>query len=198
MPNTNAPFGFEHITSSGGRGTSFANTQRLIAAGNTDVIYTGDPVYSLASGYIAKATPGVTPIHGIFVGCEYYSPGQNQKVYRPAYLGAASGASGDITAQVISDETAEYLVRVGGSTSVGVVQADVGNNIQFAYGTGNASTGISGAFVDVATVATTPTLPFRIVGLTNGVPGSDGADVAAYNIVRVRVNNQDFNQLTGV
>lgn len=198
MPNTNAPFGFEHSTSSGGRGTSYANTQRYIASGNTDVIYYGDPVYSLASGYIAKATPGTTPVHGIFVGCEYYSPGQNQKVWRPAYLGASSGASGDILVNVISDETAEFYVRVGGSSSTGVVFADIGMNIQFAYGTGSSLSGTSGAYVDQTTIATTSTLPFRIVGLSNGIPGSDGTDVAAYNIVRVRMNNQDFNQLTGV
>lgn len=197
MPNTNSPFGFEHVGFAGGRPGTYGNTTRSIASTNTDVIFTGDPVYSLATGYIAKATPGTTPICGIFVGCRYYSPAAKTIVWSPYYPG--SGASGDVECYIITDESALFKVQVGGSTTTGVVFADIGANIQFAYGTGNTGTGLSGAFVDQTTIATTSTLPFRIVDIITSPAGVNGYDATgAYNVVLVRVNNQDFNQLTGV
>lgn len=197
MPNTNAPFGFEHVGFAGARPGSYGNTTRLIAAANTDVIYIGDPIYSLSTGYIAKATPGTTPICGVFIGCSYYSASARQKVWSPYYPG--SGATGDVEAYIVTDETALFKVQVAGSTSTGVVFADIGANIQFAYGTGSTATGLSGAYVDQTTISTTSTLPFRIVEIITQPSGVNGYDAtAAYNQVLVRVNNQDFNQLTGV
>ena len=68
----------------------------------------------------------------------------------------------------------------------------MGNNVQFALGTGNTATGISGATTNGAS-ATTNTLPFRIVGLVGvsdvpGIPGPYGAGgdaTSAFNRILV-------------
>jgi hypothetical protein len=50
--------------------------------------------------------------------------------------------------------------------------------------------GISGMTVNVATLNTTVTLPFRIVGLVENPPGSNGTDITTeYNRVIVAFNN---------
>ena len=71
-------------------------------------------------------------------------------------------------------------------------------NVQFAYGTGNASTGISGAYVVYNSPATTDTLPFRVVSLVTDPPGSNGTQSGAYNYVIVAFNNVAPKQLTGL
>jgi hypothetical protein len=73
-----------------------------------------------------------------------------------------------------------------GGTAIGL--ADMGLNIQFNLGTGNASTGISGAYVE--SPAVTATLPFRIIGFIESPPGANGTDIAsAYNQIIVGFNN---------
>ena len=62
-------------------------------------------------------------------------------------------------------------------------------------GTGNTATGISGAYIDISTVNTTSTLPFRIVSLYSqvapaGVNGTD--DTSSYNMAVVTFNNVDL------
>ncbi len=71
-----------------------------------------------------------------------------------------------------------------------------------ALGTGSTLTGQSAAYLDVSTMTTTATLPFRIVQLYGGLPGAGGfmgvqpsttnpyggSATGAYNWVVVRAN----------
>jgi hypothetical protein len=77
----------------------------------------------------------------------------------------------------------------------------IGMNGQFAIGTGNQATGMSGATLDVVTnpPAATPTFPFRIIDLITDPPGANGTDTTtAFNWAYVTFNNQDFKSLTGI
>lgn len=196
MANTNAPFGFEHEGYLPGYTGNFEHSVRKIKSDNSTAIYSGDPVTSLSTGYIARSTAGTTQIHGIFVGCEYISTSQKRKVWMPYWPG--SDATGDITAYVIDSPQAIFRVRAGGSTTA-IGFADINALANFALGTGNASTGKSGAYLDQTTIATaTTTLPFRIIGLVEDPPGADGTDATSgYNIVRVAFNFQDYRATTG-
>ena len=94
-------------------------------------------------------------------------------------------------AYIIDDPNAKFVVQSSDSGGTAAITfAKIGEYIDIAVGTGNTATGISGMTVNVATLATTVTLPFRIVGLVTAPPGADGTDTATeYNQVIVAFNN---------
>ena len=181
MANTNAPFGFSPTATVNGP-VNFRLSQRKIASSNSTAIYFGDavvPVIGSATGYIAQATAGTTPLAGIFAGCQYYSTSQKQTVNSKDYPG--SDAAGDVTAYVIDDPNAKFLVQAGG-TNVGF--SKIGQNIQLNVGTGSTVTGISGMYVESPN--TTTTLPFIIADVPSGA--TDPVATTAYNWVVVAFN----------
>jgi len=185
MPNVQGPFGFSQWSGAGSAPT-YEMTTRKIAAGDATPCYYGDPVAPLSTGYVAKATAGTVRVEGIFVGCQYLSTSQKRVVWNRYWPG--SDATGDVTAYIVSDPNAQFLVQAGG-TNVGF--ANIGEYIQFNAGTGNAASGQSGAYVELPN--TTVTLPFIVRGLVADPPGSSGTDItAAYNYVIVGFNNQSF------
>lgn len=197
MANTNAPFGFRQYSGTGSTPT-YEQVTLLIKSDYTTPIYFGDPVYPLSTGYIAgsSVTPGTVQIAGIFVGCTYLSVSQKRTVWSNYWPG--SDNNGDVTAYVVTDPNANFLVQVGGSSSTGLTQADIGANVQFAYGTGNSANGISGAYVVYNSAAVTDTLPFRVKSLVTAPPGANGTESGAYNYVVVGFNNVSTKQLTSV
>ncbi len=196
MANTFAPFGFSQNRGNGSAPT-YEQRVRKIASDNATAIFAGDPVTTLSTGYIAQSSPGTTQIAGIFVGCKYLSTALQRTVWSPFWPG--SGATGDVQAYIVNDPNAQFVAQVGGSSSTGIVFADIGANVNFAVGTGSTVTGISGAYVNQTTVNTTATLPFRIVGLIENPPGGPGTDsTSAYNWVLVAFNNVDTKSLTGI
>ena len=197
MANTNAPFGFRQYSGTGSTPT-YEQVTLLIKSDYTTPIYFGDPVYPLSTGYIAgsSVTPGTVQIAGIFVGCTYLSVSQKRTVWSNYWPG--SDNNGDVTAYVVTDPNANFLVQVGGSSSTGLTQADIGANVQFAYGTGNSASGISGAYVVYNSAAVTDTLPFRVKSLVTAPPGANGTESGAYNYVVVGFNNVSTKQLTSV
>lgn len=199
MANLLAPFGFEPVGVLDGTVPTYAqDPYQFIANTDTNPIFAGDPVTRLSTGYVTRATPGTTQIHGIFIGCQYPSVAQQQTAYRKYWPGTGDSA-GDVTAFLINHPNAEFKVQANGL----VTKAMVGMNANFAFtNSGNTFSGFSGATLDVSTVATTNTLPFRIVRLFAGVPNAvvgNGSDqTSAYNWVWVTFNNQDFKSLTGI
>lgn len=182
MPNTNAPFGFRVYRGMGAAPT-YEQSVRLVSSANTTAIYFGDPVSNLDTGYITRATAGTAQISGIFNGCKYVSTSQKRTVWSNYWPGA--DATGDVEAYLIDAPNAQFLVQAGG-TAIGL--SAMGLYVQFNLGTGNAATGISGAFVE--SPAVTATLPFRIIGFDVDPPGANGTDISsAYNYVIVGFNN---------
>jgi hypothetical protein len=182
MANTNAPFGFRQYRGTGSVPT-YEQSVRLIASGDSTAIYFGDPVANLNTGYITRATAGTAQISGILAGVKYLSTSQKRTVWSNYWPGA--DANGDVEAYIIDDPNAQFVVQAGG-TAIGL--ADMGLNIQFNLGSGNSSTGISGAYVE--SPAVTATLPFRILGFVTQPPGANGTDItSAYNQVIVGFNN---------
>jgi len=210
MANIFTPFGFRPLRRIDGAAWTANQTPYQIAAANAHKFFAGDPVTLLSTGFIDVLTPGTTQIAGIFVGCAYFSTALGRT--NPSLQFPGGDTTQNVTAFIIDDPNATFLVQVGttvGGNQVGgpAVQADVGANFNFAFGTGSTATGLSGAFLDYSTRGpATSTLPFRIVNLNqtpyNGQgfpPGYNGSDgTTAGNFVEVAFNNQNFKSLTGI
>lgn len=194
MANVNAPFGFAPIGRLDGSPMSGKLTVRKIANADSTAIYRGDPVASIATGYITRGAAGNTShtITGIFMGCQYLSTAIGYTRWSPYWPG--SGATGDITAYIVDDPMATFAVQSSGTA---ITLADIGANIDFTLGTGSTLTGQSGASADQGTLATTATHPFRVIDTITGVgPGSDAA--SSYNRIVVCWNDQFYRQLAGL
>lgn len=202
MANTFAPFGFAQR-----RGTGASPTYEQVTGivdYNTANIFFGDPVFRLtADGTLAGVTtgpgPGTTPIAGVFIGCKYPSVAQKRTTWSNYWPGSDVASTNTVEAYIINDPAAQFTAQVGTSTSTGIVAANIGANVQFAYGTGNTSNGISGAYIDISvTPAVTATFPFRVAGLVLDPPGSPGTQTGANNYVIVAFNNVETKNTTAV
>lgn len=204
MANIQAPNGFSQYKGNGSSPT-YEQVTGVINY-NTANIFWGDPVFRLsADGTIAGVTtgpgPGTTPIAGVFYGCKYPSVAQKRTVWSNYWPGSDVASTNSVEGYIVNDPNAQFLAQVGGSTSVGLVAANVGLNVQFAYGTGNTSNGISGAYIDIGTApATTATFPFRVIALyaTVGPPGDNGTQANQYNKAIVAFNNVETKNTLAV
>jgi len=196
MANTAAYFGFTQYQGGAGGAPTFAQSARRIASGNTTPIYTGDPVMpvvSTANGYITQGAAGTTRLDGIFVGCKYLNTSLGRTVWSSYWPG--SGATGDVEAYVIDDPNARFLVQTSFSgapmtgTATTMTSGIIGQYAQFTIGSGNTSTGRSGAYL--SSVATTVTFPFIVVDYQ--ISGNNGGDpTTQYCNVIVGFNNEIF------
>lgn len=196
MANTQAYFGFTQYQGGAGGAPTFAQSVRRIASGNSTAIYTGDPVMpvvSTANGYITQASPGTTRLDGIFVGCRYLNTSLGRVVWSPYWPG--SGATGDVEAYVIDDPASRFIVQTSTSafpmtgTVTTMTSGVIGQYAQFSIGSGNTSTGRSGAYL--SSVGTTVTFPFIIVDYQIGVQNG-GDPTSQYCNVIVGFNNEIF------
>lgn len=214
MANTNAPFGFIPYGVIQGMAPNFGLTPRKILYTNTTQIFTGDPVTTQTTGYIAQssAPSGTTQIAGIFWGgCEYYST--SGKIPRQNTYWPGSDANADpFPSFIISNPNSTFLVQVANSNTAAAASntatlANVGMTANFAFGTGNGTasvgntaSGRSTAYLDLYQAGNTATQPFRILQLGSdflpaGSPGSD--PTTPYNWVLVGFNNQEMRTTAG-
>ena len=224
MANASTAFGFRQTGQLPGGPATFEMRVRSIQATNATPISQGDPVVRAgpASPYISNATTGsvtaTTALQGIFVGCRFIPKTGGGAVESNSWPGSAS--SSDAVAFVIDNPEAQFLVSSIGSA---ITSASVGLNVNYAINslsagisTNNFSaaqissaflpTGISSFVVDGASVSTSSTLPFKIVGLygpsfgntSNNAPGNFGAvgngsdPTTLFNWVIVSFNQQAF------
>ena len=131
---------------------------------------------------IAKdtGTTACTPI-GIFLGCAYTDPTTSQ--FTPNQYFPASTAASDIVAYVASDPFLIMQMQCDGAAD----QDDLGKNCAIVQTAGSTSIGRSKVAVDISTVATTATLPVKIIDF---VDGPDSAIGDAYTDVLVVFNSQ--------
>lgn len=205
MANTLAPFGFSHVGYLDGTAPTFAPSTGLISSSNSSPIYKGDPV-NYSSGYLVQSSPGTTTIAGIFVSVNFQATSLSGQTRRLNYW-PGSDALADGVCQFINNPNAIFMAQVSGGK---VTISSLGKNVNFAIGTGSSAQQLSGATIDITTVATTSTLPFRIIGMPgyapstpwlNGMlpPGANGSDnTSNNNFVFVAFNNQSFKSLTAV
>ena len=192
MANTLAPFGFSPTGTLSGAAPNFRISKRLIASTYTTAIYKGDavmPTTSSATGYVIQYATGSVPVVGVFWGCQYLSISQGRRVWSAFWPG--SDANGDVTAWVIDDPDATFIVQSGYATAA-IGQSNLNQNVSIiASPVGNTYTGLSGMSTGAA--ATTSTYPFTILDFITSPPGQNGTDqTTPYNWLVVGFNNQIF------
>lgn len=192
-------------------GNGFQQTRHFLnAAGNYQVnartiaynygtaIGFGDVVKPLNDGTIGRATAGDTPIEGIFMGCMYTNPSApqgSQVTFLKNWPGVSLGNSSlTVTAFVCNDPYAVFTVR---ASSTAITTASIGLNATFVANAVSSASGLSTETLDSTSVATTSTLPFRIVGLSQLV---NNDNTLANNLVEVVMNstNAAIQNSTGV
>lgn len=161
MATTASPYGMVPVNLTGG--LPFAGSTRMlpIVTNYATSIFFGDVVKCASTGYIQKdtGTATLTPI-GVFMGCSYVDAtyGLTFRQYYTANTVPAN--SQDIIAYICDDPNA--IFKIQGSASM--TQTMLFNNAGVVQGSGSTISGNSGVTLDVGTVATTNTLPLRIVG----------------------------------
>ena len=210
MSNTFAPFGFSQVAGNAGAAPNFEQAAYPILYSDSTKIFTGDPVKLGSNGYITAwtASTGVSQLFGVFGGCEYLSTSQSRIVWSPYWPGSdvAAGAQSSIVGYVVPiapTTSGRFLVQTSNSntTASPATQTFIGQNCDVAYGTGNGTSsngntlnGRSTAYLDLYGAGTSAYLPFRIIGLYQGV-GNGSDATSANNWVIVAANT---SQTTGI
>jgi hypothetical protein len=203
MANTNTPFGFSQYKGNGSAPT-YEQVEYSMAY-NATATFFGDPVTATAGGGVARsantgATPAALGIAGIFVGCKYLSVAQKRTVWSNYWPGSDVASTQTVTAYVVNDPNARFLAQ---TDATGAAPGDVNGTVGFQIGTGNTANGISGAYVDMATLNTASydtSNPFKIVGILTDPPGAPGtlAEGQPYDRVIVAFNNVGTRNFSGI
>jgi hypothetical protein len=179
-----------------------ANTY-FVPSSDSSVIMVGDAVKLLGDARAATGAPTVTRVSsatdipvGIVVGILFSGVGDitnvppvnlNTPIYRTA--------STDRYLLVVDDPNVIYETQYAGtSVAAATITTNVGQNGQFIVNAGNTTSGASGMQLDSAGLATTSTLPLKIVGFPNrpdNIPGD------TYFNYYVQLNATTYSHGTG-
>jgi hypothetical protein len=195
VASTSSPYGLRPLNLLGGQSYAGSTREYAIPASYGTSIQYGDPVIitntGSTRGTLARfnttttaatitSTGGGFGFVGVFVGCTFTDPTYGT-VFRQNYT--SGNAATDIMAYVVDDPDALFQVQADdtlGQTALGcnaaliqTVAGNSGSNIN------------SGVGLDASSIATTNTLPVRIVDFVNSTTSQIGD---AYTDVIVRIN----------
>lgn len=175
-PTVSAPYGLRPVNLIGGQ--VYAGSTRLMkiaSAYNTDIFY-GDVVKLVSSGTVEKdaGTTTATPV-GVFLGCTYTNPTTKQLLQ--AQYWPANTVATDAYAYVVDDPDILFKVAaVSGTTVVAFyAQTVVGSNAPLVQNTGSTTTGDSAIAINGGSVATTASLPIRIIDVVPDTANAGGS-----------------------
>lgn len=183
MANSFSPFGFRSFGHQDGSAPTMGLQKFTILSSYATAIYTGDVVtLSTASGFegtlaIGAVLNGTDKPAGVFAGCEYYNPQVARQVWSP-YFPASVGSSSPCLGYVISDPEMTFIAQASSGTVVGT--SLIGYNIGFTVGSGNTTTGFSGAYLNSSGVGASSSYPWRVVDSYSNFapPGVNGASTS--------------------
>jgi hypothetical protein len=202
MANQSTAYGLRPIGLVGSASNSTGVTQYEIASNNTNAIFQYGIVAPSASGVIdfAGATDGgTTQALGVLMGIEYQDSVQKKPVFLNYWPGSGSvsvDTNYPVKAFVADDPNQLFKVASDASlTNRATALATVFANASLGTSarTGSTNTGSSDSALSVSSVATTATLPLRIVGILDDVSNSDYTAAGIPLIVRL---NAHFNAAT--
>jgi hypothetical protein len=199
MANQETAFGLRPVGLVGSGANSTGVTEYEIASNNTNVIYNGAIVVPLAAGVIDQAgdtAGGTTQALGVLVGVQYHDSTQKKPVWLNYWPGSGSvsvDTNYPVKALVADNPNQLFVVAADASlTNRATALATVFANASLGTSarTGSTDTGKSNSQLSVSSVATTATLPLRIVGLVDDDANNDYASAGAHLLVRL---NAHFN-----
>lgn len=191
MASTETPYGLRLAKRLGETPQTHGFNQYPIASGYAADLKCGDLVRLVADGTVEKEVGTTATVHciGVFIGCTYTDSAMGWLTKQQWVSGTTAS---DAMAYVIDDPDAIFQVQANGSLD----QTSLGANAAIVQGAGNLTLGRSGVSLNAGSIATTATLPLRIVGLVDmegfSVPGD------AFTDVLVRINTHFNRQAAGV
>jgi len=199
MANQETAFGLRPVGLVGSGANTTGVTEYEIASNNTNAIYNGAIVVPLAAGVIDQAgdtAGGTTQALGVLVGVQYHDSTQKKPVWLNYWPGSGSvsvDTNYPVKALVADNPNQLFVVAADATltdraTALATVFANA--SLGTSARSGSTDTGKSSAQLSVSSVATTATLPLRIVGLVDDDANNDYASAGAHLIVRL---NAHFN-----
>ena len=189
MSATATPYGMKPVSLIGGRLYSGSTRLVPITASYGTAIGFGD-VVKLSGGYVVKdtGTSTATPL-GIFMGCTYIDANTKQLTFKQNWTASNAGTSP--SAYVCDDPYALFQIQADGV----VAQTALGSNAALVQNAVSADGNSTNALNH--SVATTNTLPLRIVDFVNG-PFSTVGDAYTDVLVMWNAGMQLYQNATGV
>ena len=202
MANQSTAYGLRPIGLVGSGANSTGVTQYEIASNNTNAIYQYGIVVPTANGVIdyAGATDGgTTQALGVLMGVEYQDSVQKKPVllnYWPGSGSVSVDTNYPVKAFVADDpnqlfKVASDATMTDRATALAAVFANA--SLGTSARTGSTNTGSSNSALSVSSIATTATLPLRIVGILDDVANNDYTAAGIPLIVSL---NAHFNAAT--
>ena len=192
MATTATPMGAEPTDTLSASGSFTGKVRHIkVASGYGTAIFYGDFVKLVNTGTVEKdtGTTTLTPV-GVFVGCAFTSPTTDELTFSQTF--PAGTAASDIVAYVVDDPN--VLMRM--QSDEAIAQTGLGNNVAVVQTAGSTSIGRSKNAVDGSSIATTNTLPLRIIDFVDG-PTSAVGDAFTDVIVKFNAGHQ-YSNTTGV
>jgi len=199
MANQNTAYGLRPIGLVGSAANSTGVTQYEIASNNTNVIYQYEICVPTSAGVIDQAgdtAGGTTQALGVLMGVEYQDSVQKKPVFLNYWPGSGSvSVDTNYPVKAFVADNPNQLFKVASNASLtdrATALATVFANASLGTSarSGSSGTGSSTATLSVASIATTATLPLRIVGIMDDVANSDYTAAGIPLIVRL---NAHFN-----
>ena len=187
MANVSEKFGLRPYRKLDGTPLVGAQNRYRIAAGYATAIFQGDLVIPTAAGNVERHTGNTSnAVVGVFNGCFYNDPTTQKPTWKNFYPGGITPTQGGITAFVVDDADAVFLIDSDGTFSA----ADLFKNYSVTNNTGVITTGNSKVQLDysVSGIATT----FVIQAIDISQDPANSTESAANGNILVRINNHFY------
>jgi hypothetical protein len=202
MANAETAFGLRPVGLAGAGVNSTGVTEYEIASDNANAIFQYGLVIPTSDGVIARAADtagGTTAALGVLMGIQYHDSVQKKPVWLNYWPGSGS-VSVDTNYPVkayVADNPDQLFVVAADATLTNRATALAAVFANASLGTsaqaGSTATGRSTSQLSVSSIATTATLPLRVVGLVDDDSNNDYATAGAHLLVRI---NAHFNAAT--
>ena len=197
MANINVAFGFKPVGKHGSSPATQGTSQYFIAS-NASAIFQGSPVKAELTGgtiQIASASGNGDQFDGVFAGCEYVDGTTGKLKFINTWPGSGSANTNfDIKGFVYDDPSQRFIICSDGTnTDRATAKADIFKTADLADGaSGNTTTGISTAKLDISTAEDTDTSNVvMILGIHEDVTNADHSAAGVSYIVKI--NNHALN-----
>ena len=191
MANINVAFGFKPVGKHGSSPATQGTSQYFIAS-DASAIFQGSPVKAELTGgtiQIGSATGNGDQLLGVFAGCEYVDASTGKLRFNNTWPGSGSANTDfDIKGFVYDDPSQRFIIAAdGGNTSRATAKVDIFKTADIASGTsGNTTTGISSAVLDISTAEDTDTSNcVMILGIHEDVSNADHTAAGVSYIVKI-------------
>ena len=191
MANINVAFGLKPVGKHGSSPATQGTSQYFIAS-DASAIFQGSPVVAELTGgtiAIASATGDGQQLVGVFAGCEYVDATTGKLKFSNTWPGSGSANTNfDIKGFVYDNTFQRFIIASDGTnTDRATAKVDIFKTAAMSSGaSGNTTTGISSAQLDISTADNTDTSDaLRILGIHEDVTNADHSAAGVSYIVQI-------------